>query len=124
MGVMTRPTRTTPVLTALVALGLVLGLTGCEVKDETQVAGPGYVNLVKECAPTRVQITAQNIGRARYDIEIRTNGVTRATRANVAPGSGLLWTGTENAITAQVGFSHTGGGRRGDRTFVEVFPAC
>lgn len=107
----------------VVAVGLVLGLTGCTVHDETLVSSNGRADFVKECGPTAATITATNTGPATRDLSITTGGVLRAARAAVPTGGRLSWTGPVDVTQAQVGFDVSGGGGP-DELIVANLPPC
>lgn len=108
---------------ALLVVAIVLGLGACEVHRSTLVEGPAEVDVVKECDPARTAVLAVNIGDVRHDVLITTDGVLRARKAGVAPGSALHWSGAVDATQVQVGFYRPGGGG-GDHLVVERVPDC
>jgi hypothetical protein len=112
-----------PLVLALGAVGLVLGLGGCQVHASILENDIGQVSFEKDCGPARTQVIATNLAAVPYDITISTDGTDQSERLAVGPGSGLGWSGPVDATQAQVTFVRTGGGG-GDHGFTTPLPRC
>jgi hypothetical protein len=84
-----------PLVLGLVAIGLVAGLTGCEVYDDTIDGSKARVTFVKECGPAAVRVTVVNKTPREVDVELSASRVGGADAFSLRPDVALVprWRG-------------------------------